>query len=62
MKKLLFALALMATAWGGLQLAADSRSTVLADRPWIPWEVARQQNDRPILLVQMFGDLDEDWC
>lgn len=37
----------------------------LAGRHWQTWrdalQTARDQN-KPILLVQMLGDLDETWC
>ena len=53
--------------WGGLQLAAETspHRLELGGRPWLPWPEARQQamrESRPILLVQMFGELDETWC
>lgn len=63
MKKLFLPLALVLVAWGGMQLwAKPARSTQLAGRHWVTWETARQQNQKPILLVQMLGDLDQRWC
>lgn len=59
MRKLLFLTGLLLAmgCW-----ASPQPSTELAGRHWVPWEAARAQGDKPILLVQMLGDLDEEWC
>jgi len=57
LRTLLFAMALLAVCW-----ASPQPPVKLAGRDWIPWNQARGQGERPILLVQMLGDLDEEWC
>ncbi|MBS2033698.1 hypothetical protein JST97_01870 [bacterium] len=53
LRKLLFVLSLTGCGWATPQLGG---------REWIPWDRARGQGERPILVLQMLGDLDEDWC
>jgi hypothetical protein len=44
---------------------AENGPYQLAGRTWLPWEQAQQlalQEGKPILVVQMLGDLNEQWC
>ena len=44
---------------------AEPEPLKLAGRTWLPWEAAQKvalDENKPILVVQMLGDLDEQWC
>lgn len=49
----------------GQLTAQQNRTCTLAGRTWLAYPQALQQareQGRPLLLVQMLGDLSEEWC